>query len=331
MFFLDHLPCADCGPRGQKEYGCPSTHTGSNSAFPVFLALYMWDSQSWWVFLSLSAAWMGTISLGRLYLGVHTPLDVLFGNAQGSVIGALWWYFSDTLATFITTSALLPLLTALFALAVVWSFPTPILRCGLDTLKNAVAFLGVLVGVCVGVWSSSPFKVVHITRTEWQHRVESGALWCGATLSRVPWLPFPPAALYILEVYVLPSILGFSLLFAIRLLGRLQSPPIFKRLLGAHRHMVSVVGQALLKQGTKKIPDQGPEPCPGNGEQASVDHPLNHNRSQQSPKKARIFDLPCYLCAYIGIGLLSSCIIPVVLFAHLLQTHDLVEYVGNGR
>eukprot|EP00440_Ansanella_granifera_P041781 gb/GFBE01045300.1/.p1 GENE.gb/GFBE01045300.1/~~gb/GFBE01045300.1/.p1 ORF type:complete len:453 (+),score=73.68 gb/GFBE01045300.1/:1-1359(+) len=74
-----------------RDFGFPSTHamnSVSNSLFAVlyYLENYGSDETSYMLLLSLMFVWMFSITFGRLYLGVHSPMDVKGGLFLGTVI-----------------------------------------------------------------------------------------------------------------------------------------------------------------------------------------------------------------------------------------------------
>lgn len=64
----------------ETDYGFPSGHATVNTAFAVTLAMLAWRTRWRWPVLAFAAAWVATIDLTRLYLGVHYPSDVLAGT-----------------------------------------------------------------------------------------------------------------------------------------------------------------------------------------------------------------------------------------------------------
>lgn len=90
----------------ETEYGLPSTH--ALSAFLPLTALHALQQYyvpfhwSWWL-----AAWsnIALISMSRLYLGVHSPTDILFAIGMGVIITQTTRVYGDSLdAYFCATS-----------------------------------------------------------------------------------------------------------------------------------------------------------------------------------------------------------------------------------
>ncbi|KAL6761991.1 hypothetical protein V8C86DRAFT_2527290 [Haematococcus lacustris] len=92
-------------PPRDVEYGAPSMHlslalvmqgTAAHLAACALTARWGWEQHSpaaWALHASLGAlalAWAALIAWSRLYLGVHTPVDLALGAATGGSVLALW-------------------------------------------------------------------------------------------------------------------------------------------------------------------------------------------------------------------------------------------------
>lgn len=66
-------------------YSFPSSHATNHFAVAVFVIFTFVARKKWlkWALI----AWASSIALGQVYVGVHYPLDVLFGGILGSFIG----------------------------------------------------------------------------------------------------------------------------------------------------------------------------------------------------------------------------------------------------
>lgn len=79
------------------EFGCPSMHIALvlvMSGYAVHLLLQYLPLQGLPLYLLLggAVAWVAGIAWGRLYLGVHSPIDLAGGVAVGLVSEALSGY-----------------------------------------------------------------------------------------------------------------------------------------------------------------------------------------------------------------------------------------------
>lgn len=118
-------------------YSFPSGHTQSTSTLCTF---FMLEFRRNWIY-ALGICMILLVALSRLYLGVHTPLDV----AGGAIVGAVWvviWDYIDKLSKKYDSKMvlLIVIIPALLGLAV---FRTN------DYYKAAGALLGLFAGYLI--------------------------------------------------------------------------------------------------------------------------------------------------------------------------------------
>lgn len=84
-FFMSqvHLLLSNCS----GGYSFPSSHATNHFGFAVFIFITLQAVFKKWRYAFL--IWAATISYGQVYVGVHYPLDILFGMLLGSSIGYL--------------------------------------------------------------------------------------------------------------------------------------------------------------------------------------------------------------------------------------------------
>lgn len=87
-----------------RDFGFPSTHAMNAVSNAVFVVLYLYAGGRGVVCefpllssLLLMGLWIVSISLGRLYLGVHTPTDVRGGFVIGLVFAFVWHLIASPL------------------------------------------------------------------------------------------------------------------------------------------------------------------------------------------------------------------------------------------
>ncbi len=72
------IPCG-------SGYSFPSTHAANHFALAIFLTSMFYSR--WKFILPITVFWAAVISFAQIYVGVHYPLDVLFGAAIGGMMG----------------------------------------------------------------------------------------------------------------------------------------------------------------------------------------------------------------------------------------------------
>ena len=131
-------------------YSFPSGHT--QTAVGSFLGLTLCRKELWLRISCISLCVL--VPMSRMYLGVHTPLDVSVAAAMAAVIAlALWWLFSRF---GYTQKLMFPLMGGLSLLAVafllytmLWQFPTDIDPHNLASARETAC---TLLGALLGLW-----------------------------------------------------------------------------------------------------------------------------------------------------------------------------------
>lgn len=75
---IHRVPCG-------SGYSFPSSHATNHFAIAVFLILVFYSK--WKPILPIGLAWAFIVSLSQVYVGVHYPVDTMFGAALGTAIG----------------------------------------------------------------------------------------------------------------------------------------------------------------------------------------------------------------------------------------------------
>lgn len=144
------------------EYGFPSTHTTN----AVSVAMFCMDQLSrareghkdWtYVLLCLGCYCYATsITVGRMYCGMHGFFDVIFGAALGAVIAWLRIAYGASFDEWILADTWLrPGVIVLGLIVAVRIHPEPADNC--PCFDDSVSFIGVVMGIEMGVWSRSRY------------------------------------------------------------------------------------------------------------------------------------------------------------------------------
>lgn len=144
------------------EYGFPSTHTTNAVSAAVYCLHTLWASQdeySTWNYRALVAAclcYATSISIGRMYCGMHGFFDVLFGAILGVLITSVRVLFGAAFDSWLISGGWLRPAIAVATLALAVRFhPEPADNC--PCFDDSVAFIGVVMGICIGTWNYAQF------------------------------------------------------------------------------------------------------------------------------------------------------------------------------
>lgn len=75
-------------------YGTVSSHAANTTALALLTSLTLRRRWVTWTLI----AWVVLVSYSRLYLGVHYPMDLMFGFIDGLIWGALCWILYKKIA-----------------------------------------------------------------------------------------------------------------------------------------------------------------------------------------------------------------------------------------
>lgn len=142
------------------EYGFPSTHT-TNAVSVAFFCLYQMhsakeDMAPWTYTLATGAfyCYAISISIGRIYCGMHGWFDVVFGGLLGALITWLRVTFGPMVDAWIVSGDWSRPAIAVFICALAIRFhPEPADNC--PCFDDSVAFTGVVMGIEIGIWHYS--------------------------------------------------------------------------------------------------------------------------------------------------------------------------------
>lgn len=139
------------------EYGFPSTHTTNAVSVAVFALHQLWLFQDNWstrgynIMRIACYCYATSITIGRMYCGMHGLFDVIIGALLGAAIAWFRVAFGQAFDVWIIEGiwSRPALSVAVLALAIRFH-PEPADNC--PCFDDSVAFLGVVMGIEIGTW-----------------------------------------------------------------------------------------------------------------------------------------------------------------------------------
>ncbi|KAJ4978814.1 hypothetical protein NE237_009594 [Protea cynaroides] len=137
------------------EYGLPSSHTLNTVCLSGYLVHYVLNStdnrDATQVLAGVAVACLlvGLIGLGRIYLGMHSVVDILGGLVFGLLILAFWLTIHEYLDSFIVSGQNVSSFWAALSFLLLFAYPTPELPT--PSFEYHAAFNGVALGIVSGV------------------------------------------------------------------------------------------------------------------------------------------------------------------------------------
>ncbi|KAG5044007.1 hypothetical protein JHK87_007922 [Glycine soja] len=137
------------------EYGLPSSHTLNTVCLSGYLLRYVLTHTqiqgAYVTYLGVSLACMLVflIGLGRIYLGMHSVVDVLAGLLIGLVVLAFWLMVDEYIDSFVISGQNVTSFWAALSFLLLFAYPTPELPT--PSFEYHTAFDGVALGIVSGV------------------------------------------------------------------------------------------------------------------------------------------------------------------------------------
>ncbi|CAO1332999.1 unnamed protein product [Diamesa serratosioi] len=146
------LPAIQLQNKWSIEYGLPSTHAMAALAFPVSIVLYSIQRYEFPLYIGVIATliWVTSICLSRVYLGMHSVLDILVGLILTASLMVILVPVIDFLDGFLQKNMLAPIFIILVPIMLIVFYPktekwTP-------TRGDTATIVSVFVGVQLGAW-----------------------------------------------------------------------------------------------------------------------------------------------------------------------------------
>lgn len=152
------------------EYGFPSTHT-TNAVSAALFCLYQlqeakdqMSSSTYNILTGMFYCYAVSISIGRIYCGMHGWFDVAIGGLLGALITWLRVTFGPTIDAWIMSGDWSrPTVFAVIIALAIRFHPEPADNC--PCFDDSVAFLGVVMGIGAGVWHHSAGDLTFLDNT----------------------------------------------------------------------------------------------------------------------------------------------------------------------
>ena len=138
-----------------KDFGFPSTHTMnavSNSLFTYYYlavtASAVTGVSSHTICIAATLLWILSLTVGRLYLGAHSVVDIVGGFWLGLVVVAVYVYCESGISAFVATTPLLGLKCLIAGIVALLLLPQP--RPPTPTFMQNALLVGLITGAAVG-------------------------------------------------------------------------------------------------------------------------------------------------------------------------------------
>ncbi|CAM8968638.1 unnamed protein product [Rhodiola kirilowii] len=137
------------------EYGLPSSHTLNTVCLSGYLLHYVLsynhggDPLMNLIGYIIVCLFVGLIGFGRMYLGMHSMIDIIGGLVFGLVILSLWLTVHESLDKFIVMGQNVESFWAILSAMLLFAYPTPELPT--PSFEFHTAFDGVALGIVTGV------------------------------------------------------------------------------------------------------------------------------------------------------------------------------------
>jgi len=227
-------PAIQMQQKWSNEFSLPSTHAmGSLSmaASILYFALERYQQVDVTIGIAVVVVWVTVISLSRVYLGMHSVLDLVLGCAITLVLLAIFLPLTDKIEYFFAESSISPLAFVLVPILLIFTFPTS--KTFTPTRGDTCSIAGVFAGVELGNWLN--YQLGNLSSAKHS-----------ATITAIDWND----AFANLHIIAARTVLGLAVVGLTELLGKLIFWAAFSSAIGADRHALKSSPDAV--DNTKK-------------------------------------------------------------------------------
>uniref|UniRef100_T1I6Q3 AcidPPc domain-containing protein n=1 Tax=Rhodnius prolixus TaxID=13249 RepID=T1I6Q3_RHOPR len=146
------------------EYGMPSTHAMVGISIPFSVVIYTIQRyEAICIGLIVAVLWCTVISVSRLYLGMHTVLDIIVGLVLASILMVPIVPLVDRMDSFILTSQWSPFLLICISIAIIAFYPKSSIWT--PTRQDTTMVVSVCIGVHIGAWTNYQLGIMSEAQT----------------------------------------------------------------------------------------------------------------------------------------------------------------------
>ncbi|KAJ7541414.1 hypothetical protein O6H91_10G058600 [Diphasiastrum complanatum] len=150
------------------EFGFPSSHAINTICLSVHLARHLDSTHIYvlWIAGFLLAITTAIVIYGRMYLGMHTPIDIIAGVIFGVILVTFWCFVDDRVNLFIEEGKNVFIFWTIICLLLLAAYPAPEKQTPSFEYHNA--FVGVILGMVWGLrignyhYIRSALTIVHL-------------------------------------------------------------------------------------------------------------------------------------------------------------------------
>lgn len=121
------FPAIQMQKKWSNEYSLPSTHAMSSPSIAVTIVYFALNRYefNFTIAAILTLLWISIISWSRVYLGMHSVLDILVGFALSAILLAVGLPLTDGIEMFLTKSSVAPVILITVVTILIIYFPIP--------------------------------------------------------------------------------------------------------------------------------------------------------------------------------------------------------------
>ena len=161
LLCLPRPPCPPITPLHRcNDWGLPSHHAVLSVNIPWYIWLYVYvnfdlNSVALVLLFSVILLWSFLVMFSRMYLGVHSPADILSGGVVGCLLLAVWLLVDSVVDEYIASSHSSAFVVFSLILVMLCIHPDPAPTTIVFT--ETIAMVGVAMGIVLGRAHAPPF------------------------------------------------------------------------------------------------------------------------------------------------------------------------------